>query len=364
MKRTIANFALSALTLLPAGAFADLIFEYGGHTYKLIESPSTWQQATAIAERMTLGGQPGYLARIDSEAENRAIFEVVSGRLSSDQLKSTVPDDGSGEAFIWLGASDAEVEGQWRWSNNGDAFWSGDFNGSPVGGLYTNWGIQPDDVDGREDALGMALADWPEPFYDLGEAGQWNDLDPAEKLFFVIEFDATAPPILANLEEPLNRSIQSGVGMIRGWALSDEEVERIQVYLDGEYVFDIPYGDPRPDVAAKFTEKGGAATSGFSVPFRYSSLSEGEHTVKVVVRDRFGGRTERTSSFEVVRFHKGYLNLQDTPNLTWAYTSAFGDEIRATGVTVDGVTYSLSLQWQARSQKFEITRIERLSPKN
>jgi len=360
MKRTIVNFALSALTLLPAGAFADMIFEHGGHTYKLIESPSTWQQATAIAERMTLGGQPGYLARIDSEAENRAIFEVVSGRLSSDQLKSTVPDDGSGEAFIWLGASDAEVEGQWHWSNNGEAFWSGDFNGSSVGGLYTNWGIQPDDADGREDALGMALADWPEPFYDLGEAGQWNDLDPSNTLMYVIEFDLALKPIQMNVEEPANRSVQSGVGMIRGWAVSPEAVDRIEVHVDGGYAFEIPYGDPRPDVGNKFPEDDSAALSGFSVPFRYSALAAGEHTLEVSVVDRFGNRNSKTSSFEVIKFHKSYIGNADTPELDWAYTSAYKDTIKVTGVDVGGISYSVRLRWETRSQKFEIVSIEPL----
>ena len=33
------------LTLLSAGAHADLIFEHDGHTYKLIESAATWEQA-------------------------------------------------------------------------------------------------------------------------------------------------------------------------------------------------------------------------------------------------------------------------------------------------------------------------------
>ena len=46
MRRTIAAIALS---LLSAGAFADLIFEHEGHTYKLVESPASWGEATATA---------------------------------------------------------------------------------------------------------------------------------------------------------------------------------------------------------------------------------------------------------------------------------------------------------------------------
>ncbi len=132
MKRTIAKLAktvgtpvsvVTALTLLPAGAHADLIFEHDGHTYKLVETPATWDEAAAAANAMTLGDDAGYLARIDSAAENLAILEAVSAHLNPAQLANSIPDDGSEAAFVWLGGSDAEREGQWTWSNNGDPFW-------------------------------------------------------------------------------------------------------------------------------------------------------------------------------------------------------------------------------------------------
>ena len=356
MTRTIAALALA---LLPAGAAADMIFEHGGHTYKLVENPATWHDASAIAERMTLGGKSGYLARIDSARENEAILSAVVGRLTEEQLKGSVPNDDSGAAFIWLGGTDAASEGKWVWSNNGDQFWSGDFNGSPVGGLFSNWGVQPDDATGEEDALAMGLADWPDPFYDLGESGQWNDLDPTNALLYVIEFDHVADPIEMNLDEPLNTSTQAGVGMIRGWAVSSEPIDRIEVYLDGEYSFDIPYGDPRPDVGNKFPEVAGSDLSGFSVPFRFSSLSQGSHQVKVVVVDRFGSRTEQTSQFDVARFHKPYIGASDTPNMDWSYSSVYRDKIILRGVDVGGLSYVVTMQWQTRSQSFEIVEITR-----
>ena len=257
VKRSIAKFAkiigtpvsvVAALTLFPAGAHADLLFEYGGHTYKLVELPAPWDEATAAAKAMTLVGDPGYLARIDSAAENQAILEAVSSHLSPAQLANSIPNDGSEAAFVWLGGSDAEREGQWAWTKNGDRFWQGDFNGAPVDGRYTNWGIQPDNAGGPENALAMSLAGWPEPFYDLGEIGQWNDLEAGNRLVYVIEFDAVVAPLRAELDQPADQGVYTGVGMIRGWALSEEEVERIEVYVDGRYAFDVPYGDPRDDV--------------------------------------------------------------------------------------------------------------------
>ena len=96
---------------------------------------------------------------------------------------------GGGAAYIWLGGNDLVQEGNWVWNGNnnpqgGVQFWEGDASGSPVGGLYNNWGIEPDNFGIGQDALGLAVTDWP-----LGIAGQWNDLNHDNDLFFIIEYD-------------------------------------------------------------------------------------------------------------------------------------------------------------------------------
>lgn len=357
MKRTIAAIALS---LLSAGAFADLIFEHEGHTFRLVENPASWDDAMANAAALSLGGETGYLARIDSAAENEAVLSALSAHLSPAQLANSVPNDASEAPFIWLGGSDEGREGDWRWSNNGDPFWRGDFNGKPIAGRYTNWGVQPDNVGGAENVLAMGLANWPAPFYDLGNTGQWNDLEADNQLLYLIEFDTTVEPLRASLNEPLNNGVQSGIGMIRGWALSEEGIETIQVFIDGNYAFDVPYGDPRADIGDAFPDIDGANTSGFSVPFRYNTLSAGQHTVSVVVTDAFGAQVERSSSFEVVRFDRAYINKANTPNLDWSYTSGYDDYITVRGAQVGDQSYDLVLAWQTRTQTFEIVEIVRV----
>ena len=366
MKRTIAKFArtlgtpvslVTALTLLPAGAHADLLFEHDGHTYKLVVLPATWEEAAAAAKGTTLAGDPGYLARIDSAAENQAILEAVTSHLSPAQLANSIPNDGSEAAFVWLGGSDASREGQWTWSNNGDLFWRGDFNGAPVNGRFANWGVQPDNLGGAENALAMGLANWPEPFYDLGEAGQWNDLDAGNKLVYVIEYDAVVEPLTGYLDQPADQGVYSGVGMIRGWALSEEGVERIEVYIDGHYAFDVPYGDPREDVGFAYSDIDGSSTSGFSVPFNYSALSAGEHAISVIVTDRLGDRIEHSATFEAVRFEQSFLYKENTPNMNWSLASSYANYITVRGVEVSGSTYSVTLRWQTMTQSFEIINI-------
>ena len=46
----------------------------------------------------------------------------------------------------------------------------------------------------------------------------------------LIEFDTTVEPLRASLNEPLNNGTHSGVGMIRGWALSEEGIEKVEVF--------------------------------------------------------------------------------------------------------------------------------------
>ena len=357
MRRTIAAIAL---LLLSAGASADLIFEHKGHTYKLVENPASWDDATATAAEMSLGEEAGYLARIDSAAENQAIVSALSTHLSPAQLANSIPNDVSEAPFVWIGGSDEEREGRWLWSNNGDPFWQGNFNGKPIDERYTNWGVQPDNDGGAENALAMGLANWPAPFYDLGSTGQWNDLEADNQLLYLVEFDTVTKPLRASLSEPRNNGVHSGVGMIHGWALSEEGVERIQVFIDEEYAFDVPYGDPRADIEKAFPDINGSSTSGFSVPFRYSALSAGQHTVSVVVTDEFGAQAERSSTFEVVRFDMAYLNKANTPKLDWSYVSGFSDFITVRSAQVGDQAYDLVLAWQTQTQTFEIVEIIRV----
>ena len=206
----------------------------------------------------------------------------------------------------------------------------------------------------------MGLANWPAPFYDLGSTGQWNDLEADNQLLYLVEFDTVTKPLRASLSEPRNNGVHSGVGMIHGWALSEEGVERIQVFIDEEYAFDVPYGDPRADIEKIFPDINGSSTSGFSVPFRYSTLSAGQHTVSVVVTDEFGTQEERSSTFEVVRFDMAYLNKANTPSLDWSYVSGFSDVIMVRSARVGDQAYDLVLAWQTQTQTFEIVEIIRI----
>ena len=352
----LALLRVSALAFIPGDALADAIFEHSGHTYKIITEPASWSDASNIAGEMTLGGHSGYLARVDSARENAAILKAITDYLSPEQIEDSLAEDGSEAPFIWLGGSDSIEEGTWVWSNNGDAFWLGDFNGTGVEGRFTNWGVQPDSATGAEDGLAMGLAEWPAPFYDLGSSGQWNDLDTSTQLMYVVEFDGKSDLRIA-IEEPVQGGMHSGIGMIRGWAVSSADIARIEVYVDGEFVFDVPHGGLRRDVGNIFADIQGSSESGYASAVNFNGLTKGDHKLTVRATDSFGSVKERTVEFGVTRFNKSFISEDEYIELGWAGFSALGRSISVRGARIGDEYYDISLEWRSASQNFEITSI-------
>lgn len=154
-------------------------FVYNGKSYEVVKENKTWvDAATCAVER------GGILAEIDDVNENTAIYNELINNAGITNSNTTAPDGGGG-AYVWLGGNDISTEGVWIWDGDNNAtgsqFWQGTASGNPVGGLYTNWGNEPDNYN-NQDALGLSLNGWP-----LGSASQWNDVDDGNTLYFVIE---------------------------------------------------------------------------------------------------------------------------------------------------------------------------------
>jgi hypothetical protein len=99
---------------------------------------ATWQEARSRCE--VLGGK---LAKIESGVEHAAVAATLVGIFS-----------GSGETDVWLGATDADIEGEWRW-----------LDGARLFAPFSDWGNgEPNDVEGAEDCLELFTID-----------GRWND---------------------------------------------------------------------------------------------------------------------------------------------------------------------------------------------
>jgi hypothetical protein len=124
-----AGVATAILLAAPAPAHAQLVqwsiaSGGNGHWYEYVSAPSifapvSFDAARAAAEASTHLGLQGYLATVTSAAEQQFINGAFS-YLFGFGATSTA----------WLGASDAAVEGEWRW-----------LGGPEVGQLvsYSDW---------------------------------------------------------------------------------------------------------------------------------------------------------------------------------------------------------------------------------
>lgn len=165
----------------PSSVYA---FIYNGTDYELVRENKTWTEAADCA---VISG--GHLAEINDPAEQDAVYNQImtNGGITAS---NTVAPDGGGASYVWIGGNDLGIEGDWIWdganTGSGTQFWQGTSSGNPVGGLYNNWGNEPDDFAGQ-DGLGLAITDWP-----LGVTSQWNDVDDENFLYFLIEYPNTS----------------------------------------------------------------------------------------------------------------------------------------------------------------------------
>ena len=191
MKRKIALLLLLLAITIPqatgysqCNADANIYhFTYEGKSYEVLKEKLNWADAAACAV-----SRGGYLAEINNEAEQQAVFNgVTAAGIDTEQTEAA---DGFG-SYVWLGGNDITTEGWWvlNGDNNDQAifFWQGNANGSALNGRYNNWGNEPDNWgEGTgQDALAMAVAAFPN-----GEAGEWNDVSHANELFFVVEHNS------------------------------------------------------------------------------------------------------------------------------------------------------------------------------
>lgn len=120
-----------------------------GHFYQFFSSPGiTWEEARDEASQKRLYDLEGYLTTITTTAENQFILNRVSGT-------------------AWIGASDVQEEGIWRWITGPEATENSGL-GRLLASGFQNW------ESGEPNNLGPEhyahMMDWSQP------PGQWNDL--------------------------------------------------------------------------------------------------------------------------------------------------------------------------------------------
>lgn len=332
-------------------------------TYLLCRDAKTYSQATEDAKSKRLGSSVGYLLNIESANENALISSWLHGVVPAFQFAQTAASDEGGEGFVWLGGDDIQSEGEWVWQRSNVLgyplnFWSGDQSGLTQAG-YTNWRedrsiqTEPNNDRGRQDGLALGL--------EGRSLGQWHDLNTSNELYYIIEFDAVEGAdsgLRVAIEEPFMGLPHSGIGSIRGWAISDAGITGVEVYVDGEFAFDAPYGGPRQDVGTAFPEVEGSSRSGFSAAFNFNALEPGQHIVTVLARDAMGNVKQASANFGVVSFNAEFIRPSTGLDLSGGACSLSSDAISVSDALINGSLYEITLQWRASTQGFELISAE------
>ena len=150
---------------------------YNGHYYRLVQEGVSFAEAKTRASNLTFdgtpSGTPGYLATITSAGENEFLFTVMGG---------------SGQN-AWIGGSDGETEGDWKWITGpeaGTSFYSGVYwNGGPVNGEFSGWNQgEPNQFFGDDNGP------MSEDFVEVYGSGFWNDIpsEPGRTNYYVVEW--------------------------------------------------------------------------------------------------------------------------------------------------------------------------------
>lgn len=249
----------------------DVFFPDNGHLYQIITTPLTWVAAQPDAAGRSKYGAQGYLATITSANENAFVAE---------RLTQTG----------WIGASDAAVEGDWKWvtgPETGTSFWSGSHSGNggvPVGGQYSNWNSGEPNNSSDEDCAQFLS----------GGTGYWNDLRcNVPTLAYVVEYGA--PGDLPTVESDeititaaLEPDVPTGVSATAG-------IESSQVS------FTAPGDNDSPITSYTVTSTpGGIEATGTASPITVTGLTAGTaYTFTVVATNAIGDSNPSSASNSV-----------------------------------------------------------------
>lgn len=198
---------MSPPALNPANGHYYAFFD-GADDERFIRPAMPFADALTRAASISHLGAPGHLATITSQAEQGFVLKYFK-ELGRSPLRST-------EKF-WVAASDAAIEGEWRWvagPEEGQVFWRGsvDFRGR-VTGLsfgYHNWPksssesyfFEPNNqpMDRRRNPEGEDyLALYLSSYYETAQASYWNDViglddyDDFSPRLAIVEFSVPEP---------------------------------------------------------------------------------------------------------------------------------------------------------------------------
>ena len=154
---------------------------YNGHTYCYYRTPATWFFAEAFCR-----SKGGYLVCVTSSAENEFVKDLIAGNR------------------VWLGATDIDSEGTWKW-----------VSGEPFS--YSDWDSdEPNNLTGDDSGS--------EDFAHYNH-NKWNDTVGCLTLGFICEIDHVDDALEHSTEDTTAEVSESSTEPVIEYRYSDYETE-------------------------------------------------------------------------------------------------------------------------------------------
>lgn len=168
------------------------------------------------------------------------------------------------------------------------------------------------------------------------------------------------------LETPAPNQTITGVLFTRGWAVAPAGIAEVEIYIDGNFILDIPLGESRPAVGDIYPSYPDSDTAGFNIGLFYSRFAAGLHTATVRAIDTNGDYKEVSNAFTITRFDTSEPNnfIRDPSkiDLTEATVSLDGNTIAIDGFIVDSMSYRVRMEWNTTLQGLAISQITKNPP--
>jgi hypothetical protein len=97
-----------------------------------------------------------------------------------------------------------------------------------------------------------------------------------------------SPLPFGSVDAPRPNAVLNGVTQVAGWALAEQPIEEIAVYVDRKYVVSADKALPRPDVAKAQPGFEAASKSGWLAMVDTNAFPQGWHELTVQARSAAG----------------------------------------------------------------------------
>jgi outer membrane protein OmpA-like peptidoglycan-associated protein len=210
--------ALSSMTWNPSTASDDLTIRIGiasapgtnefydansGHYYRYVSTPASWVNARTNAENTTLFGLRGYLAEINSSAENTFIgtettatnvwIGATEDSTTATSYLPTTYNGSTGQRWIWNGAIVTPLPTGTGQLAQGTA---------PNAPAFSSWATGEPNNDSKP-GQDCAVTNWS------GARGMWNDLPCSQSYAYIMEFGGRPDETSTATTATLTRTVEA-----------------------------------------------------------------------------------------------------------------------------------------------------------